>query len=206
MVYEELSWHSHSSFPSIFLFYKANMQLLIVEPRIIGIQIGNLHLVLKFPILSRSWKPCKEPTKRPASVQTITMMRCLLRIVSFCIEVMINQHFRNVWRAAQRPILTSRKFLYFLNFLSIYMSLNSRCISVYGLLWSVSILLFSICGCFCKWSNYQIGFVSLWQLAIAGIKYTGMYSPMHSSNKVWCWNSQLLFLKILIYFWCLTFG
>ena len=29
-----------------------------------------------------------------------------------------------------------------------------------------------------------LNWISLCQLTIAGIKYTGMYSPMHSSNKV----------------------
>lgn len=97
--------------------------MLIVELRIIGIRTGNLHLVLKSPILSTSWKLCKELMKRPASVTIL--MRCLSRIVSL-------QHFRNVPRAAQRPMSTWRKFWYFLNFLSIYMSLNSRCISVWS--------------------------------------------------------------------------
>lgn len=93
-------------------------------PRIIGILIGNLHLVVKSRISSRGWKLCEEPMKRHTSIQKIAMMICILRIV--CIEVMTNHQFRHVLWAALRPIWTLRKFWYFLNFLSIYMPLNSR--------------------------------------------------------------------------------
>ena len=154
-------------------------------PRIIGILIGNLHLVVKSRISSRGWKLCEEPNKGQTSIQKISLMRCILRIV--CIEVMTNHQFRHVLWAALRPIWTLRKFWYFLNFLSIYMSLNSRYSFVLhfvcDLWWIVSILFF-----WHLWILLQmiklLNWISLCQLTIAGIKYTGMYSPMHSSNKV----------------------